>query len=759
MIPVRTSRPFGRFSPQPSEIDLAQLINRTVRWAVDNKRELGFAAVNVGCDGKTRTTMFDGSSCQVSGEVCIAERQDGISACIQAPTQGNGLTFQSVAFKAPVCIPVTGWWIVDALGFMYRVPQSLIDATPGWPANEAMGVGVTLMRAGTWAKLMCGAALAIPLNGEGGAVWYRSVESDWGQAFSVILGGTLPRWSVLPAATVTVGLTNVDVTFTAGNLALPPTGVLSLNGTSFFYHGAWLSAGTEYAVTYYMLNGLLESVEGPDVPLGTATEAAIPEGAWRIGYTVIPYGLTGAAFTATATLDDVRYPAWINPAANEAAPSVLLRDQVAPNAGLRAVSITLPAGDGVVVTGLVRVGYGYPFGSVAESGFHRHPSGDAPWMRSYTWEPPGTIETDTAGRVVGDMALAYRRGLAVEYADGHLNLDGTDIIPGDFVSLNELDYAHGPALDVAVNVIATPGQEIILSGGNGDLRSGKRYRVRSAPAVALAAVYEHQASSWGVEPNVWIDEECYYEVSPWTTPTDSFVISGEDFGDTATHPANGVAVVLWKRDDFETLYADSSFIQRGFLAETVGGITRLKDIYGGYINLPPWPGGSVYLAVVGRRVRFRYGWTYGVMHGAAIHESALSPLVSLEPSSGDIGSDTYSVAVTVPGGPAATVVRYVYRFAWDYGSVFTGGPFHSVGPWSYHGIEGGGDGGVYDRTCRRVKTLYAGPSEPGSDPITFFDEDTSLSVYGTRPPSPLIYVGPITVESPRPVHLLQPVNL
>lgn len=174
MIPTRTSRPFGRVSPRVSDTDLARLIDRTIQLRVDAKREQGFAATNVGCDGRKRTTMFDGSVCQTDGEVCIATRQDGISACIEAPTQGNGLTSSTVTFSAPVCAPVTGWYLLDDEGYLYKIPAGLTTpAAPYWPLTEpGLSSTYSFVRAGTWARLMCAAALTPPVdNDDGGSEW------------------------------------------------------------------------------------------------------------------------------------------------------------------------------------------------------------------------------------------------------------------------------------------------------------------------------------------------------------------------------------------------------------------------------------------------------------------------------------------------------------------------------------------------------------------------------------------------------------
>ena len=173
MIPPSTSRPFGRPSPRLEEVDLAKIIARTIRMAVDAKRELGFAAISTGCDGRRRTTFFDGSACQTEGEVCVAERQDGVSACLDVSMQGSGIDFRSISFQPAPCAPVTGWYILDDRGNLYRIPSGLLEAVPYWPPVGTWDpAGLDLVRSGTWAKLMCAAALVPPTdNDDGTSTW------------------------------------------------------------------------------------------------------------------------------------------------------------------------------------------------------------------------------------------------------------------------------------------------------------------------------------------------------------------------------------------------------------------------------------------------------------------------------------------------------------------------------------------------------------------------------------------------------------
>jgi len=751
MIPTRTSRPFGRISPRVSDVDLARLIDRTIEMRVKAKREQGFAAFSTGCDGRRRTTMFDGSVCQAEGEVCIATRQDGISACIETPTQGNGLTTQSVTFAAAVCSPVTGWWIVDAEGYMYRVPQALIDAAAYWPLTEAgTPSAVALARSKTWAALMCGAALSIPLNGEGGGEWTLGGGDNtiWTQYFDSLIGRGFSYWTSLPS----VSVVGSDVTLTGG--AYRFAGIDIADASALASYGqqdaaaVTLSPGEEYyGRLAYDGDGLLAGYgligEGP-MPYQDGT---IPFATVRVQYGADPEVIV------TATTDG-RYtaPAAIPPTSAEFGligpygwRGILLRDAMSPNAGSRVATVTLPTAGAGVVTGPVRVAYGYPFGYRIDEMGLEGPSTLAPYPRSNV---VGTWQADTVGRIAGDMALCYSRRLAVEYGSGHVCLDGDAITDaGDYVPIGEMDLSAGPPQDVAAGVIGTPGGEVVLLGP-ADIRSGQRYRVRPAPDAPVTVSIEQQAKGiWGADPNLWT-EETTYNVAAWLAGATSFTVDASIAG--ATGPGRGIPVVLWETDDSSDTYLTAPVTYAGTLGETSGGLTPISFA-------SPVAASSLadrYLTVVGIKARATWGWTFEV--GGI--ESALSLLTgetgySLEPP-----SVLYSAKITVPGGPVGTTVRRVYRFAYDYGSSITG-IVAPIGPWAYLSNTGGGLGGVYDRHCRLVKTLTATIPEPGTDPVTFYDEDLSLATSGTRPPTPLIYTGSITVEAPRQVHLLQPINL
>lgn len=197
MIPISFRRRINSPSPAEAERDLSLLIHQTVEAAVAAHHELGYAARNVGCDGRVRTTMFDGSVCQTDGDVCLATRQDGITACIEAPANGAGLDFRAVAFAAAECVAATGWFCLDSAGYLYRIPQSAIDAAPYWPVTEASPGGqLVLLRAGKWSKLMCGADLVLVTNDVGGAEWINVGEAPgiWAQRFSALIGGDSEYW-------------------------------------------------------------------------------------------------------------------------------------------------------------------------------------------------------------------------------------------------------------------------------------------------------------------------------------------------------------------------------------------------------------------------------------------------------------------------------------------------------------------------------------------------------------------------------------
>jgi hypothetical protein len=378
------------------------------------------------------------------------------------------------------------------------------------------------------------------------------------------------------------------------------------------------------------------------------------------------------------------------------------------------------------VTGPVRVAYGYPFGQRV---------GIAPVGDQGSWQ------ADTVGRTAGDMAGVYTPRLGVEYADGHICLDGDAITdPDGFVSSLVLDLSAGPPADALAGLVAMPGGEVVLCDYL-DPRIGQRYRVRPAPDAPVTVSVEQQAKgAWGDDLNLWT-EETDYSVAAWLAGATTFTVTEDLTAPEA--PGRGVAVALWEGTSGDT-YLTADAVYYGTLGETSGGLTTIafdNPIGASTLSFRR-------LTVIGPKVRATWGWTFTV-DGV---ESALSLLTDqgqygyqLQPP-----GPLYSVAVTVPGGPTGTTARHVYRFAYDYDSALTRIGNDGVGPWGLT-LD---IGGVYDRNCRRVRTLTASGLEPGTDPITFYDEDLSLSFSGTRPPSPVVYVGPVQVDAPTPVHLL-----
>lgn len=566
--------------------------------------------------------MFDGSVCQTDGDVCLATRQDGITACIEAPANGAGLDFRSIAFAGAECVPVTGLWIVDSDGYMYRVPSTLNGVAPYWPPTP-LGLAeplIVLVRSGKWTKLMC-SELVLFTNDGGGAEWINVGEAPgvWSQRFAVLIGGD------------------------------------------------------ESA-----------SVENDS---------------------------------------------------GEILPGILHRDVLAPNVGVRVGWVGFSdVPDGIAPS--ATVAYGYPIGRVF--GVESASVGSlAPYARTAVAE---AWQADCAGRVPGDMALCYSRRLAVEYTRDHVCLDDPAITdPSDFVQVEEIDGRLGPPMDVAADVLAMPGGEIVLMGPT-DLRTGLRYRVRPAPDTAPTVTIEQAAKGlWGDDPNPWT-WETDYAVQPWGDGAATFTIV-EDLT-AAEAPGRGVDVVLWEMTSGVTSWRDATIRYFGTLGETTGGLTPIAFVGGTAVVAST---ASIRrLTVIGEHVKARYGWTAEIDG----EETALSPLA---PYTGEPDGPLYSVAVEMPGGPTGTTKRHLYRFSFD--------NLADERPWDYVPGDGGNNGAVYDRMCKRIATYDSteGGATPGTDPVTVYDEETDLTLAGTRPPSPLIGpLGGVSVEAPFPRHLTQP---
>ena len=800
---------FGRLaepSPQQTERDLARLINRTAELSAAARHQLGFAAVNIGCDGVTRVTMFDGSSCQTSGDVCLATREEGITVCIDTP-RGNGLNFQRVAFSAPDCSPVTGWWLLDSEGYMYRVPASLVAAAPYWPMSADPAVpapAVTLVRSGTWASLMCGAGLEVPLNDIGGAEWYEYGESaQWlVQRFDTLIGGRRTIINALPTVTAAPYESDPHRVDVSGDIGVRDGDIEPFSVSATVYFTGRDSTGTNITASeeYRALITSKGVRKGERVPLGESgplipaegefpyADVVVrkiedsfpypvwPDGEWeghapgelvvRVTATAVSaIGRRSGSLAVIASEDTVGHPGSMR--------AILHRDGVGPNAGSRAVDLVLPSGGAGMTSGAVRVAFGYPFASMGElPGEGEEPSAWAP-------APYAAVATAPLGsRIAGDMALAYRRGLAVEYGEIHVNLDGAAIADAsDFVPLDELNYALGRATDVECGVIEMPGGEVALFGANttSDIKSGKRYRVRPAPAAPVTVTVEHRAKgAWGVDPNVWTTETDYSVAAPWGSGAAEVTIVVDHMSSVGA-PGRPVPCVLWESpSDSGATYLTAPVAHYCYLGPTTAGVTQLLDAELNPLVIPASiytaPEDNHVLTILGPRLHVSYGWTAEI-DGV---ESALSPLTDFGsdgyrvPGVGgfvtdwDPGVPIYSLKIGVPGGPAGTAKRHVYRFSFDFGAV--GSP--AAAPWRY-GTRGvppylnSDVGAVYDRMCRRVATILS--VEPdlsdGSDAIDIYDEDLSLSNAGTRPPSPLVYLGPIVLDAPRPVHVLQPLNL
>jgi hypothetical protein len=447
----------------------------------------------------------------------------------------------------------------------------------------------------------------------------------------------------------------------------------------------------------------------------------------------------------------------------EAARGVLLRDRIAPNAGSRWADVTLPTAGTGIVSGAARVCYGYAFGT-EDTGGRRSAESLKPYTRPQT---VGEWESDCAGRILGDMALAYRRGLAVSYGGTHVCLDGDSIASvSDFADLDEIDETDGPAHDVNAGVVAMPGGEVVVLGTDAthDLRTGKRYRVRPAPSAPLTVEVEHQTrGTWGDDPNEWTAETTY-TLDAWGAGS-TVTVNGNDTTDQL-FPGRSVACVVWESDDASDTYETAPVTYECLLGETVAGVTSLLDMIGNPASLTPSTLAHRKLTILGPvTLCLGYGWTAVVREDpddaeSPTHETALSPLavVGTAYRVAGIGGQTwpeptplFSVKLTIPAGPEGTVEYRVYRWTWDAGRTDPDTGRYLSPPWAYADFATPLVGGLYDRHLRLVATSATAG--------VIYDEDTTLHNLGTRPPDPLVYLGPIVLDAPRPVHVLQPMEL
>lgn len=734
MIPTRTSRPFGRTSPRVSDTDLARLIDATIKMRVDAKRDLGFAATNIGCDGRKRTTMFDGSVCQAEGEVCIAERQDGISACINAPTQGNGLTMFSVTFSAPVCEPVTGWWVLDDSGNLYRVPTDLQTVRDVYPVEVFGAEAYDMIRAGTWGDLRCAAALTPPTDNDDGSVTWISValgESiiGYAQQFTANVGGALTWITILPTFTpgtdkVTVGAVQaywsnvLYETTTDTDVALDQTDV----------NGITLIAGQEYKALIYVkpdtgTTAEVAAQKGNRASAGNSVLPAnpFPDSAIVLGYATVSYG-GGITAAVTATLGPLNWTGLR--ALGHAAWSrgIVHRDYIDPNAGARYLDITIPASESGVVSGTARVGYGYPLSfefTVEDIG---------------TGAPYGVAtEADALLRADHDMALVYSHRLGIEYAPGHVNLDGGAVEPGDQVSLHSTD-SQGIS-DVRANLVQFPGGDIGLQWAPG--ADFQRFRVRPAPTTPLAANLEQitPTTPWPDLGNLRTQPTAI-DLLPWLEFDTTFTRTSGSWSHTRNVPC-----VLWhyKSGEADT-YGEDPTAKEGVLGEPSGAACPISFVGGGGAQAPKGVGYTPRVTILGETPlhSVTYGWTF-TANGI---ESALSPLS--QPTSDSPLGDTYSRKLTVPTGPTGTTERAVYRFEVEIGE----------GPPNQWGSNDGYMGAVYDRMLKPLLVI--------DDNVTteVFDEELTVALTGDPPPSPFLTIGAgVTFDCPATAYALAPLNL
>ncbi|HAM57440.1 MAG TPA: hypothetical protein DCQ64_19310 [Candidatus Rokubacteria bacterium] len=756
MIPRSISRPFGRSSPQLSEVDLAKLIDRTIALAVAGHHELGFATVSIDCSGRKRTTFIDGSSCQVSGEVCIAQRQDGITACIDTPSQGNGMTVQSITFSAPVCVPATGWYILDSLGYLYRIPADLLVTVPYWPQAALPSPGVyDLVRSDTWARLMCAADLdPAALNGDGDSEWFvisvEGVPYYTVQLYDAAIGGLLTHLETVPGFTDSSGQTIVAA------LTGRWSGVYRSKGTTTTVtlsqqdvNASALAAGQEYKALHYAYatgtaSLLVGTLKGVKAAAGAATTPDLPSPLVQIalGVSTVAYGgtvttvsmgtTTPINLTLLRTLGSEFAGKWYQK-------GLLQRDADAPNAGTRHVTLTLPAAGTNVATGNVRIAFGYPL---------------AYWVggTSVTGSelPPFAIAGEaTAGELAArddyDMALVYPCGLGIEYAPYHLNIAGPDIATPDASDILSTIETLGTRQDTGANLLVLPNNELALSRpfSPGGLPTNPqrfdRYRVRPAPSEPLTVALSQAALGvWPIDENEWTERKTY-QANPWLVGDTSITLQSGSFSHGKPVPC-----VLWQMVGAVNHWTLDATAKHGQVQEPTAGTATIAFDSGGGAQAPDGAA-TPYITILGPDIVVAYGWTFSI----GDDESALSPLTETALSAPS--TSTYRRTLTVPLGPTGTTKRSLYRFAYDRQDYVTGaGSYES--PWL---TDAGAIGAVYDRMM-----VWLG--EIGDNVTTeYVDIDTVLTFSGQRPPQP--FIGPagsgITMDIPgRPI-ALPPLNL
>lgn len=760
MIPPAFSFPFGRPSPKLSEVDVARLITQITQAAAAAHHEQGWAAVSIGCDGRRRTTMFDGSVCQTEGEVCIATRQDGISACIDAPTQGNGLTSQSIVFKAPACTPATGWYVLDDDGFLYRIPAGLTEPYTYWPPEPMSDYGgFDLVRSGTWGALMCAEELAgVGLSGYGSRGWVQlgvpgGEGTIWIEHYQTYIGGhqTSPPTNYFTSDPTAVnGLGSVTFSeFSAvfdGTAMTRASVATTLDQTS---STGSLTPGTEYGVLLYAYQsspGVLSVgvIKGPRIVAGTATMPVLtsPSTRIRLAFAVVSYAATGGGAVVSRVYGSTtRMLGTLGSASPGQMTGIILRDSFAPNAGKRFLRTTLPASDTGVTTGEVRLAFGYPL--ALEMMWGSYSPGDPGIGGGSPWGEMTYPATLT--RTPYDTAFVYPERLGIEYSVGHLNLGGPDIDnPGDSEILSTIEVNPETAHDIGANILELPNGEIGLVrpysiGGTPIVpRRIERYRIRPAPTDTVSFAISQQAlGPWGLDPNAWAARR-NHQVSAWTPGDTSFTCAlGWTHG-------RGVPCVLWQSSSAQRHPSADPTALYGTLGEPVGLVCPIDFGGTGAPAIQPYTSQGV--TVLGPVLVVTYGWTF-TLGGV---ESALSPIAGPVVAQTSPATSTFTLTLTVPLGPSGTTKRSVYRFAFDQDTGNDG--YTLVSPWD---PRTGERGAVYDRMLSFLGDI--------DDNVTteLVDTSTTLSYSGTRPPSP--FIGPIgagiVVGGPSNTYLLPPVEL
>lgn len=544
------------------------------------------------------------------------------------------------------------------------------------------------------------------------------------QQYTANVGGALTYVTAVP------GLTPGVDSVTAGALEVfwnhqrkaKDTTILALNQDDV--NGNTLASGQSYRARIYALpsTGETATVAAVKGTRGTSPSLpAAPAGSLTIGNATVSYG---GAIVATVTMG-AGPTNWTGLRSLGATwlKGIVHRDYVAPDAGARYLDITIPSSEAAVVSGLARVGYGYPlafeFTTDEEIG---------------TGSPYAAADSaEVLTRADHDMAHVYPARLAIEYAPGHVNLDGPPITsPAESVILSDSD-GFG-VTDVRANVLQFPSGDIGLQPSPAALIA--RRRIRPAPAEPLAVVVEQATPTtpWPDEGNAWTAIVSAV-LSPWLEHATTITRTSGAW----THTRN-VPCVLWQYKSGEAdTYDEDPTAKLGTLGEPSGAACPITFTGGGGAQAPKGAGYTPTVSILGDVwPETSYGWTFT----ADGIESALSPLtVPAKPSPLPA---TYSRRLTIPLGPTGTTERAVYRYAHDL----------YEGPPNQWGSNTRLVGPVYDQMMRRIISI------PDNVTTEAFDADTSLVLSGDRPPGAFISVGPaVTINSPLGAYALAPLNL